>query len=117
MHLKAVTPVTREEIYQLHSKHYASGQKVTLIHFRKIGLDCVDIKVRPVNGKEETTVRVVNTLSNSQVVLSREIDESIPLKVLELNAQMYYTRGKRSAPIKQICRHLVTEKRRDHNHS
>ena len=117
MHLKAVTPVTREEIYQLHSKHYASGQKVTLIHFRKIGLDCVDIKVRPVNGEEETTVRVVNTLSNSQVVLSREIDESIPLKVLELNAQMYYTRGKRSAPIKQICRHLVTEKRRDHNHS
>jgi hypothetical protein len=34
-----------------------------------------------VNGKEETTVRVVNTLSNSQVVLSREIDESFPLKV------------------------------------
>ena len=84
MHLKAVTPVTREEIYQLHSKHYASGQKVTLtlIHFRKIGLDCVDIKVRLVNGKEETTVRVVNTLSNSQVVLSREIDESFPLIVL-----------------------------------
>jgi len=82
MHLKAVTPVTREEIYQLHSKHYASGQKVTLIHFRKIGLDCVDIKVRLVNGKEETTVRVVNTLSNSQVVLSREIDESFPLLVL-----------------------------------
>eukprot|EP00957_Ditylum_brightwellii_P030279 2293057-Ditylum_brightwellii.AAC.1 len=27
MHLKAVTPVTRGEIYQLHSKHYASGQK------------------------------------------------------------------------------------------
>ena len=84
MHLKkARTSMTREEIFQLHSKHYASGQKVTLIHFRKIGLDCIDIKVRLVTGDEETTVRVVNTISGGQVVVSREIDESVPLKVLE----------------------------------
>jgi len=82
MHLKARTPLTREEIFQLHSKHYASGQKVTLIHFRKIGLDCIDIKVRLVTGDEETTVHVVNTISGGQVVVSREIDESFPLKVL-----------------------------------
>ena len=83
MHLKAKAPLTREEIFQLHSKHYASGQKVTLIHFRKIGLDCIDIKVRLVTGKEDTTVRVVNTISGGQVVLSREIDESFPSKILE----------------------------------
>lgn len=83
IHVKAKAPLTREEIFQLHSKHYASGQKVTLIHFRKIGLDCIDIKVRLVTGKEDTTVRVVNTISGGQVVLSREIDESFPSKILE----------------------------------
>ena len=79
MHLKSKA-MTREEIFQFYSKHYASGQKVTLIHFRKIGLDCIDIKVRLVTGKEVTTVRVVSTISGGQVVLSREIDESFPLK-------------------------------------
>lgn len=84
MHLKATQLKlrTREEIFQFHSKHYASGQKVTLIHFRKIGLDCIDIKVRFVTGKEDFTVRVVHTISGGQVVLSRDIDESFPLKVL-----------------------------------
>ena len=82
MHLKARTPLTREEIFELHSKHYASGQKVTLIHFRKIGMDCIDIKVRLVIGEEETIVRVVNTISDGQVALSQEMDESFPLKIV-----------------------------------
>ena len=82
MHLKARTPLTREEIFELHSKHYASGQKVTLIWIRKIGMDCIDIKVRLVIGEEETIVRVVNTISDGQVALSQEMDESFPLKVV-----------------------------------
>ena len=82
MHLKARTSLTREEIFELHSKKYASGQKVTLIHFRKIGMDCIDIKVRLVIGEEETIVRVVDTISDGQAVLSQEMNESFPLKVV-----------------------------------
>ena len=83
MHFKAAAPVTREEMFQLYSELYASGLEISLIHLRKIGLDCIDIKLRLVNGKEETTIRVVNTISGNQAVSSREIDEAFPLKVLE----------------------------------
>ena len=50
-----------------------------MIHFRKIGLDCIDIKLGIVNGKEKSTVRVVATITAKQAIVSREIDESIPL--------------------------------------
>jgi hypothetical protein len=82
MHSKARAPLTREEVFQLDSKLYASGQKVTLIHFRKIGLDCIDIKLGIANGKEKSTVRVVATITAKQAIVSREIDESIPLTVI-----------------------------------
>jgi len=39
-------------------------------------LDCIDIKLGIANGKEESTVRVVTTISEKQAVVSREIDES-----------------------------------------
>ena len=82
MHLKARSPLTREEVFQRDSKLYASGLQVTLIHFRKIGLDCIDIKLRLVNGKEETTVRVITTIAAKQAVVSQEIDETFQFKVL-----------------------------------
>jgi len=50
---------------------------------RKIGLDCVDIKLRLVNDKKETSMRIVTTISSKQAVVSREIDERFPWKVLE----------------------------------
>eukprot|EP00986_Skeletonema_menzelii_P004700 scaffold1633_cov147-Skeletonema_menzelii.AAC.17 len=83
MHLKAKKPLTRDEKFESHSKIYASGHKVTLIYFRKIGLDCIDTKVLIVkNGEEDEIRRVVHTISDGKAVLSQEIDESIPSKVL-----------------------------------
>ena len=63
-------------MFEVWSSKLASGTKMTLIHFRKIGLDCIDVKVSQVTGQEENTFRVISTLSDSQVVVSREIDES-----------------------------------------
>ena len=54
MHLKARSPLTREEVFQQDSKLYLCPQTtamLTLIHFRKIGLDCFDIKLRLVKAK------------------------------------------------------------------
>ena len=76
MHLKARSPLTREEVFQQDSKHYASGHKVTLIHFRKIGLDCIDIKLCFVDGKEESTVRDVKTKRSLPSVSSRKLLQS-----------------------------------------
>ena len=68
--------LTREQIYERESSQLASGTKVTLIHFRKIGLECFDIKVGLANGKEHSTIRAVTTISAKQATISREIDES-----------------------------------------
>ena len=43
--------LTREQICERESSQLASGTKMTLIHFRKIGLECFDIKVVPANAK------------------------------------------------------------------
>ena len=76
-HAKDRNTLTREDVYERESRQLASGTKVTLIHFRKIGLECFDIKVGLANGKEHSTIRAVTTISAKQATISREIDESI----------------------------------------
>eukprot|EP00984_Skeletonema_dohrnii_P011336 scaffold4515_cov124-Skeletonema_dohrnii-CCMP3373.AAC.3 len=70
----------REEVFELEAARLANGTKVTLVHFRKVSLDCVDIMLRLVSGKEETTVRVVTVITANQAVASREIEESFQLE-------------------------------------
>jgi len=74
---KSKEPLNRDEVFQFHSNILAAGTKVSLIHFRKIGLDCIDYKLLLEKDKEVSTVRVVVTITaNGQAVLSKEIDES-----------------------------------------
>ena len=75
-HTKDGKILTREEVYERESSQLASGTKVTLIHFRKIGLECFDIKLGLANGEEHSTIRAVTTMSIKQAAVSREIDES-----------------------------------------
>ena len=74
--IKSKEPLTREEVFEREASKLANGTKVTLIHFRKIGLDCIDIKLGLVNGEEEYAVRAVTTITAKQAVTSKEIDES-----------------------------------------
>ena len=64
---KKQAPLSREEVFEVWSNKLASGTKMTLMHIRKIGLDCIDVKVRQVTGQEENTFRVISTLSDSQI--------------------------------------------------
>ena len=73
IHLKARMLITRDQKFEAFSKRYESGYKVTLIYFRKIGMDCIDAKFSIDNGKEETIHRVVYTISGGQAILSQEI--------------------------------------------
>ena len=78
--------ITREQVYEMEARALASGTKVTLIHFRKIGLNCtsVDIKLGLVNGKKENTIRAVITRFGKQAVISKEIDQpSDPVRASE----------------------------------
>ena len=51
------------------------------MHFRKIGLNCRDIKLRMTHGKEDYTARIAATFNaNMQAIVFREIDESSDIK-------------------------------------
>lgn len=69
--------LTREQVYEREVQKLADGgTTVTLVHFRKIGLDCMDVKLGIVNGDEKRTVRAVSTISAGKAVISKEIDET-----------------------------------------
>mmetsp|Transcript_20776 Transcript_20776/g.31357 ORF Transcript_20776/g.31357 Transcript_20776/m.31357 type:complete len:154 (-) Transcript_20776:1134-1595(-) len=73
------TPLSRDEMFAKEKAKYAAGTSMTLVHLRKIGLDCFDIAIK----EEDTTIRVVTTISDKQAAITREIDECHPLSVLE----------------------------------
>eukprot|EP00984_Skeletonema_dohrnii_P038345 scaffold41481_cov316-Skeletonema_dohrnii-CCMP3373.AAC.1 len=62
-------------MFELKAARLANGTKVTLTHFRKVGSDCVDIKLCLVDGKEESTVRDVMVIAGNQAVSSRETND------------------------------------------
>ena len=67
---------TREQVYKMHEGQFSSGSKVTLIHSRKLNLDCFDVKIALDNGEKHMTIRKVATISEGKTVICREIDES-----------------------------------------
>lgn len=74
-------PYTREQIYRREASKLAKGIKVDLVHFRKIGLNCRDIKLRMTYGEEDYTARIAATFNaNMQAIIFREIDESSEIK-------------------------------------
>ena len=79
--LRSKDLLAREEVFELEASKLANGTKVTLVHFNEMSLYCVDIKLRRVNGKENTTIRVVTAIAANQAVGSRKIKESSLLKV------------------------------------
>ncbi len=68
--------LTREEVYVNEVAIWADGTKMTLIHFRRIGSDCIDIKLRLVNGENESISRVFLTITDDKAIKSKEIDDS-----------------------------------------
>lgn len=81
--LRSKDLLTREEVFELEASKLANDTKVTLVHFKKISLDCVDIKIKlsHLNDEENTTVRFVTAIAADQAVGSREIKDSSLLKM------------------------------------
>ena len=82
---KTSRTLTREEVYVNEAATLANGTKMTLIHFRRIGLDCIDIKLRLVNGKNESISRVFLTITDDKAIKSKEIDDSSTSSRLRLH--------------------------------
>jgi len=50
--------------------------KVHLIHYRRIGLDCVDVKFHVLTHGEEKAIRVIYTIEDEQLCKAKEVDDS-----------------------------------------
>ena len=83
--LKESRTLTREEVYVNQAAIWADGTKMALIHFRRIGLDCIDIKLHLVNGKKESISRVFLTITDDKAIKSKEIDDSSTISRLRLH--------------------------------
>ena len=68
--------LTRAQTKMLHAKYLAKGSKATLLHYKRIGFTCADIKFRMVNGEEDTTIHLVVTIFEHKIAKSWAIDDS-----------------------------------------
>jgi hypothetical protein len=83
LHASTKDPIARDVILEQEKAKYTAGTKMTLVHLRKIGLDCFDVMI----NEGESSNRVVITISDKQAVVAREIDDSLPLQVLEASCK------------------------------
>jgi hypothetical protein len=82
---KEFRTLTREEVYVDEAAIRADGTSVAMIHFRRIGSDCIDIKLRLVNGDNESISRVFLTITDDKAIKSKEIDDSSTSSRLRLH--------------------------------
>ena len=67
--------ITRDELIAIHEKSLAKGTNTTLIHFRKIGLDCLDVQFRVQNEDEDKVIRVVYTIQDGKIIWAQVVDD------------------------------------------
>eukprot|EP00985_Skeletonema_marinoi_P001150 scaffold464_cov130-Skeletonema_marinoi.AAC.2 len=65
--------VSREHIKTLHTEYFAMGTKATLIHYRIVGLNTVDVSYNLFNDQEEVITRQLFTRQNGRVVRAQKI--------------------------------------------
>ena len=67
----------RDAVKELHASYLNKGTKITLIHYRRIGLDCYDCEFRIQNADEAETYRVVYTIEEGKIERSQEVNNDI----------------------------------------
>ena len=67
--------LSRDEVKTFHASLLEKGTKITLIHFRKIGLDCLDVQLHFKNEEEERDIRIVYSIQNNKLVMAHEVQD------------------------------------------
>ena len=65
---------TRDEVKEMHADLLSKGSSVTLLHFRKVGLNCIDVEFRLTNEEEDTNSRVIYSIEDGKLASAREVD-------------------------------------------
>ena len=66
--------VDRAEVRNRHAGYFTEGYKATLLHFRKIGLECVDFQVLQENDYGERVIRLVCSVENGKLARAYHVD-------------------------------------------
>ena len=72
-----IQQVKRDEVKEAHKAYLAKGSKVTIVHYRKIGLNCIDVEACLTSAEEERTVRIVFSIEDGKLAHGEEVD-SLP---------------------------------------
>jgi hypothetical protein len=67
----------RDAVKELHASYLNKGTKITLIHYRRIGLDCYDCEFRIENADEDEVYRVVYTIEDGKIERSQEVNNDL----------------------------------------
>ena len=69
------TVLDRDAVKELHASYLSKGAKISLIHYRRIGLDCYDCEFRLRCNSEgiDEVYRVVYTLQDGKIERSQEV--------------------------------------------
>ena len=70
---------TREDMKRLHADQLSKGSKITLIHFRKIGVECIDVKMRVENEQEDIVLHKVYSLEDNKIAMGQEVDSFLSI--------------------------------------
>ena len=68
--------LSRDQVKDDHAKKLSKGTKLTLIHFRKIGLNCVDVQFALKNEDEDIVIRAVLTIEDNKIVKATVVNDS-----------------------------------------
>ena len=68
--------LSRDQVKDDHANKLSKGTTLTLIHFRKIGLDCVDVQFALKNEDEDKVIRAVFTIEDNKIVKAVNVDDT-----------------------------------------
>lgn len=71
---KHIYTLSRDQAKEMHAHYSSKGTKITLIHYRNIGIHCRDVKFKVENKEEEKTMRVVCSIEGKRIFSARVVD-------------------------------------------
>ena len=70
--------IDREEVKTYHAKLLSDGTKIQLIHYRKIGLGCIDIEMKIINKEDgERLIREVYSIQSNKFIRCIRVNDGL----------------------------------------
>eukprot|EP01083_Nonionella_stella_P044641 120169_1 len=66
--------LSRTAAKEMHAGYLAKGSKITLIHLRHIGLDCIDVKFRIESDEDVQIVRLVYSIEDGKLARAQIVE-------------------------------------------